>query len=255
MELEGKPMGQPRRNRSIVLSYRALRRLIGILGMSLPAVCALGGLAFGGLVLQRSISYYYHTNVRDFFVGLMVAVAFFLMTHKGHERIDIASSLASGVCGLGLALFPCLEAQGQTGRVGFFGLESGLSDSLHLGCAALFFILLALNSLFLFTRTHRGKAMGERKRQRNLLYRVCGIVILACLAVLLILMRSMGDGEMARLRLVFILETVMLEAFGLSWLVKGETLFRDQRAPAGERNPGGASSVGGALDRRSRPDS
>ena len=50
-----------KRNKSIILSFKAQRRLIGMLGMALPLVCFLGGLIFGGPAyggegLQRSIS-------------------------------------------------------------------------------------------------------------------------------------------------------------------------------------------------------
>ena len=111
-----------RRNRSLILSFRALRRLIGLLGMALPLVCLVGELAFGSDGLQRSISRYYYTNVRDFFVGLMLGMAFFMMTYKGYEPFDTLANLVTGLAGICVGLFPCLELQPDA-RVGFFQLR------------------------------------------------------------------------------------------------------------------------------------
>jgi hypothetical protein len=215
------------RNSSLILSFRALRRLIGILGMVLPLVCFLGGLLFGGVGLQRSISRYYYTNVRDFFVGLMLGMAFFMMTYRGHELIDTVANLATGLAGVGVGLFPCLAL--DTGaRVGIFRLSERDSNIVHLACASSFFVLLALVSLFLFTRTHRDREPTARKRQRNLVYIVCGCLILASLVALLILLRHLDGPALDRTSVEFLAETVMLEAFGISWLVKGETVLRDR---------------------------
>ncbi|MDI6800364.1 MAG: hypothetical protein QMD53_06890, partial [Actinomycetota bacterium] len=94
-----------------VISYKNLRRLIGILGMLLPLVCYLGGRLFSGLTLQRSISFYYYTNAGDLFVGLLVAVAMFMVTYQGYEVIDDVVSSVIGFMALGIAIFPCLFSE------------------------------------------------------------------------------------------------------------------------------------------------
>jgi hypothetical protein len=216
-----------RRNKSLILSFKAMRRLIGILGMALPLVCILGGLVFGGEDLQRSISRYYYTNVRDFFVGLMLGMAFFMMTYKGHEPIDTLANLATGLAGICVGLFPCL-ATDASARVGFFQLREGVSNVVHLASAGTFFILLALSSLLLFTRTHPDRVPTDRKKKRNVIYIVCGCVMVAALASLLVFSLVLDEQALDRTKLVFIAETVLLEAFGISWLVKGETILRDR---------------------------
>ncbi|MHC1705386.1 MAG: hypothetical protein AB9846_15880 [Tenuifilaceae bacterium] len=55
-------------NNSIIISYKALRRLIGILGILLPVICIIGGFWFAKDPVQQSISLYYYTNMRDFLV-------------------------------------------------------------------------------------------------------------------------------------------------------------------------------------------
>ncbi len=216
-----------RRNKSMILSFKGLRRLIGILGMVLPLVCFLGGLAFGGEALQRSISRYYYTNVRDFFVGLMIAMAFFMMTYKGHELIDTMANLAAGLAGVCVGLFPCL-ALDPDARVGFFRLRESCSNVVHFSCAAIFFVLLALSSLLLFTKTRKDREPTERKRRRNAVYIACGCVMLVTLAVLGVLLLVLDPQTLERTKVEFFAETILLEAFGISWLVKGETILRDR---------------------------
>lgn len=222
-----------RRNKSMILSFKALRRLIGILGMALPLVCFLGGLVFGAPAaggeegLQRSISRYYYTNVRDFFVGLMLGMAFFMMTYKGHELVDTLANLATGLAGVCVGLFPCL-ALDPGARVGLFQLAESCSNVVHTACAGTFFVLIALTSLLLFTRTDKRRRPTEWKRKRNAVYIACGVVMLVTLAVLAVLLNVLDDQTLARTRVEFFAETILLEAFGISWLVKGEAVLKDR---------------------------
>jgi hypothetical protein len=219
------------KNKSIILSYKNLRRLIGILGISLPFVCILGGLIFAQLTVQASISFYYHTNMRDILVGLLIGVSMFLLTYKGFLKLDNLITTISGLSGLGVAIFPCKIDKISADLLGIFQLTPDASQILHFSCAVIFFLLLAVNSIFLFTRTKsKDIPMTDEKKKRNIIYIICGIIIIACLIALLIIMILMDDYEVKRLRLIFIFETIMLVVFGISWLVKGETLFKDKRA-------------------------
>ncbi len=216
------------RNTSLIMSYKALRRLIGLLGMALPVVCVLGGMLFAGSGPQESVSYYYHTNMRDWFIGLMFVASMFMLTYKGPKKIDDLVTSASGICGLGLAVFPCVDKANPDLYVGIFQLGGKVSDRIHIAFAALFFILLACNSFFLFTKSKyapEDRTIG--KNQRNVLYRACGVIIFISLILLLILSNTVDPAELSRSLLILLLESIMLFAFGLSWLVKGETLFRD----------------------------
>lgn len=59
-----------------------------------------------GQSVQQSMSSYYHTDMRDVFVGLLFAIGFFLMLYKGFSRSeDIALNLA-GALAMCIALFP-----------------------------------------------------------------------------------------------------------------------------------------------------
>ena len=93
-------------NGSLVISYLGLRKAVGIIGTALPFVLAFGKILVEGPGIQSSISSYYHTAMRDVFVGSLCAIAVFLMSYHGYERKDdIAGDLAC-VFALGVALFP-----------------------------------------------------------------------------------------------------------------------------------------------------
>ena len=99
---------------------------------------------------------------------------------------------------------------------------------MHLASAVAFFVILALTSLLLFTKTRADRAPTDQKLRRNVVYRVCGWVMLATLAVLGVLWLVLGDKGLENTKIEFIAETVLLEAFGISWLVKGGTILKDR---------------------------
>lgn len=207
------------------VSFKSLRRLIGVLGMLLPAICFLGGFLIMGLGLGPSISSYYYTNVRDVFVGILACVGLFMLTYTGYELIDNIVAKLTGLCALGIAIFPCFNA--ASGRVGFFNLGRAASNAVHTLSAGLFFLLLAINSIFLFTLTDGTGNVTRNKKIRNAIYVGCGVIILACLGVIALLHLFFTQDQLDATVWIFILESVLLEAFGVSWLVKGETIFRD----------------------------
>jgi hypothetical protein len=97
---------------------------------------------------------------------------------------------------------------------------------LHLGFAALFFFTIAYISFFQFTKG--SGTITPAKRMRNKIYRACGTVIIA--AIILIGLYFWLDLEKTQLKSinpVFILETIALLAFGISWLTKGRFLQND----------------------------
>ncbi len=214
------------KNQSLIVSYLTLRKLIGILGILLPFACLLGGSVFPHLPVMDSISAYYHSNMQDVLVGLLVGVSLFLMTYKGYEKRDMFMAIASGIAGLGIAIFPCASRVDPTIAVGVFEFRPPIAGWLHYGSSVLFFVLLGINSFFLFTLGDKAN-WTKRKSMRNWIYRACGLVIFASLVTLGILTIILGE-ELITMVWTFIFETVMLLAFGISWLVKGDTLLADR---------------------------
>ena len=197
--------------RSMVISYLALRRAVGILGVAFPFILVIGYLIAGGHGIRYSISSYYHTPVGDIFVGVLCAVALFLFSYTGYDKRDNITGDLAGIFALGVAFFPTAD---------------DLAGIIHLISASLFFLLLAYYSIFLFTKGSDHPTPAKKKRNR--LYRICGYVIVACilLALLYSILPTL-QSSLSNLRPIFWLETVMLWAFGLSWLTKGKVLLGD----------------------------
>jgi hypothetical protein len=206
-----------------------MRRLIGILGISLPFIVVLGGITQGEPAVQWSISGYYHTNMRDLYVGILSGVALFLISYRGHEPIDNFVATLSGTFALGMIVFPTRLSSSMVVKVGVFLIDDNISAIIHMISGALFFLALSFNSLFLFTRRHPG-VMGKEKRRRNGIYRSCGIVMALAMAWIAASTFVFEETMLAAMPPVLIPESVALLAFGVSWLVKGNTLFKDRRS-------------------------
>jgi hypothetical protein len=199
----------------LVVSYLTLRRVIGVLGVALPFVLAIWG-CFIQHELLHTISDYYTLRTRDVFVGFLFAIGWFLYTYHGHATVDNYVSNAAGVLALGVAIFPTTGTK--------------LDHALHLFCATVLFVLLACISYFLFTRSDGTPT--PQKLTRNKWYRGCGVAIFIFIG-LIALYNTTGFAStlLERFRPVFFLEAFALWAFGFSWFVKGETLWRDPPTP------------------------
>jgi hypothetical protein len=208
-----------------VISYMTMRKLVGILGIALPFVLLIGG-ALGRQGAQTSISAYYYTSMGTILVGILCGVSLFLFSYKGYDRWDtIATNIAAGAA-LGIAIFPSFSAA-LTHPVGPFMLKSNVSQVFHVGFATVFFVLLALISFFLFTKTDK-KKIDPEKKAHNIVYRVCAIVIVAMLILIVVTMAAKRKGD-PEPYLIFIFESIALIAFGTSWLVKGKAIEDGRR--------------------------
>jgi hypothetical protein len=196
-----------------------LRKAIGIIGISLPFVLALGKMLLDSPGIQDSISAYYYTIMRDVFVGSLCAIAVFLMSYRGYERRDDVAGDIACAFALGVALFPTTPA----------GQATSATGAIHLACAAGFFLTLAYFSLVLFRMTAPGGTPTPRKLQRNRVYTVCGYTILASIAmIVVVLVLFPPDAPIRKLDPLFWLESLAVVAFGVSWLTKGEAILADE---------------------------
>lgn len=198
-----------------VHSYLSLRKAVGWIGILLPFVLVAGHLIiFNGASALTNMSAYYHTGMRDLFVGAICAIALFLFFYKGYDRWDNSAANLAGFFALGVAFFPTVK-EGPWDWIAW----------VHFSCAACFLVILALISIFLFTRGE--EHLTEMKKKRNLIFRACGIIMLVALASIEVFFLFF-DGINSDSRFVLIAETVTLMAFGISWLTKGGTLYPDK---------------------------
>lgn len=203
-----------------MISHLTLKRAIGILGVSLPFLLAVGNLIIFRGDLERSISNYYHTGMGDVFVATLIAIGLLLFAYRGYDTTDNLVANLAGLFAIGVALFPTLPAN--------YSEVDQVIGIVHIVSLVLFLLILAYFPLVLFTKTHpaTADAPGSKKIQRDLVYRVCGVAIL--LSIMLSALFSVLATELAySLNYAFWLESIAIVAFGISWLVKGEALLRD----------------------------
>ena len=221
-------------------SLYLLRKFLGFLGILLPVFCLIGGLNDPHGWIQDSISAYYHTNMRDVFVGIMIAVSVFLLTYKGYDSLDNTITFISGGAGVLVAFFPTSDDFNPEKLVGLFQMNQETSLVFHMVGAITFFTVFAVQCLWLFQKSDTYPITDAGKLRRNRLYKVCGFIILASLVILLalfVLRKYKLIGDFNRFSIVFCLEAIMLVSFGIAWLVKGEWQFRNLWSwsrPAGE---------------------
>jgi len=197
-----------------IVSYRTLRRVVGVLGVSLPVVLAIWGFAiFGEMRIQPSISDYYLLRTRDAFVGVVFTIGWFLFTYRGYDWRDNTAGNLACVFALGVALFPNSGSRGER--------------TVHIVSATALFLVLAYFSFFLFTLS--AGSPTPQKIVRNRIYRACGVAIVVCVASAASDYLFLSTSPMRALSPMFWLESGALWAFGVSRFVKGETLFKDRR--------------------------
>ena len=214
-------------------SYAFLMKVVGVVALLLPPVVALGDLWIDDVALRGSISAYYYGRTGGWFVGSLCAMAVFFLSYQYKPQADydgdrFLSNLAF-VAAIGVALFPTAESGHEAEG------EELVISTIHLVSAGLLFVLLAVFSLYQFTKTkveienvkgiwpkflrifrtdpdHREGLTGK-KPLRNRIYRVCGWIIVACIVLIVI-------NNIAKWDLLFWLESSAVWAFAASWIVK-----------------------------------
>ena len=191
-----------------------LRCTIGWLGILLPWLVVL--LLFD---FPPSISSTYYTyEAGAVFMIVLGSASFLLFSYKGYGKHDDIINSIAGLFGLLICLFPCV---GELPIVGTFQVPVAVSNVIHNISAIGFFVLLSYNSLFLFTK-HAGE-MTKNKKKRNVIYRVCGIGMIASFCILLLPYFHIQ---------IWLVEAIALFFFGISFLTKADYypwLFADKK--------------------------
>ena len=205
--------------RLYVISYFTLRKSVGILGLLLPVILAVGYIILDGEIkILNSISTYYHTHIGNALVGILCAFALFLFSYRGHDKRDNIAGHLACIFALGIAFFP--NSPNDPGT---------LINILHLTSASLFFMVLIYFSLVLFTKSDKPKPYLKPKKNRNKVYYFCGFTMLGSILTIAVYMLWIKNNFpcIDNLQPVFWLESFALFAFGISWLTKGQAIFKD----------------------------
>lgn len=210
----------------IVINFKELRRVVGWLGILLPFVLAIGLYIMNSCPIQDSISQYYYTHMGSYLTGTLCAVGLFLFAYKGYQgENDGKLCNFAAACALGVAFIPMPFGKGEVSCpecIVFTNVHRWFRF-MHFVSAGLFFLTLSYIAYFRFTKTDKAIIRkGEKKHTRNLLYRICGIIIFASIIILAAynIIRKCTGFEVNML--TFFMESIMLISFGTAWLVKGE---------------------------------
>ncbi|APZ90980.1 hypothetical protein [Fuerstiella marisgermanici] len=213
----------PQKTHSLVLSYIGIRRAIGMSGLLLPVVLGPGGWLLG-IEFQDNMSSYYHTGLRDVFVGTLCGIGIFLFCYRGQDRLEDWTANIGCISALGIALCPLDPNSDPL-------VQKTIAGYLHSVSGGVFFLTLAVYSLFHFPRP--GTAEEDETphvAERNFIYRTSGIVILLSMMAMgayLLLLPKAWKHWLNEYNFLFWGEWIVLWAFAAAWLTKGRTIVAD----------------------------
>lgn len=182
-----------------------LRAVLGSLAFLLPWIVALLN---GGFPSSISATYFVAPCVTPFMI-ILGASSILLICYKGYDLQDDIILTLSGVFGLMICLFPTYTHLYD--KIGTFQVDANISSMIHNISAVIFFALLSYNSFFLFTKGDGTPT--KNKKIRNIIYRVCGVGMLASFTILLL-----PDFYIK----VWLTEAFALTFFGVSFLTKAD---------------------------------
>ncbi|SEV87359.1 hypothetical protein SAMN05444851_0008 [Aliiroseovarius sediminilitoris] len=228
------PDTRPNPDMSTVLR---LRRAIGAIGLTLPFVL-LANVYLFNVPMQRSISAFFFTELREVFVSASAGVGLFLVAYEGYSRrpnevlTDRMVSSISGVAVFTTAFIPtlcyrenCYQPLALFDRLIPPSMDQ-LQQNVHFSAAGIFLIFMGITSIRLFTRCSV-ENLGRHKKRRNQCYRFFGWTIIAMvilIGVVKIFLPEQGRIWDAAWSFTFWAESVALWSLGLSWLLKGGTM-------------------------------
>jgi hypothetical protein len=220
------PMSQdlPQTTRTLVISYRGVRRAIGVVGLLLPVLLGPVGWLVFGVEIQQNMSSYYHTPMRDALVGALCTIGAFLFCYQGYDRVENWTANFGCLSALGLAFFPIDAASDPLH-------QQSVAGWLHTACGGVFFMTLAFYSLYHFPSSRPAKhEIAPHEAERNFVYRSSGIVILLSLlgmATYLVLFPVAWKRVLDGYKFLFWGEWVAVWAFSAAWLTKGRAILTE----------------------------
>lgn len=208
--------------------YR-IRKLVGILGLALPFLLPISQREF-----FSSISHYYYQSVSSLiFIIILSTFGLFLISYKGYKIDKTTESVSDdfitnigGFAAMIVVIIPTWCSGSESNLVDvicttkdypLLGHNSKLLNTIHLISAGIFILSMGWMSRFKFIRGND---------ENKYLYKLCGniVFIAVVLLILCIILEKLNINFPLKDYYVFILETVAIIPFGISWLVKGKTI-------------------------------
>jgi hypothetical protein len=230
-----KPIDDPTNplNSGFITSYTTLRKAIGWLGILMPIIIRLGAYFFEGIRSNESISAYYYTGMRDIFVGTLCANGLFLLCYRTHDTWENILTNVAGIAAIGIGLLPMEPLYHSVTLEKFPAMKAVLENQAvcyqnhgplgyHIYAVTIFFVAISILTIFFFTKPSQHPPVNPgKKKQRNKIYVVCGIVMLLSLGSIIGLKLFSANQS------IFWPETFAVIAFGIAWLAKGKAIMKD----------------------------
>ena len=190
-------------------TYHSVRLGVGIIGLLLVLSIGILGPVVDGTALRGSMSAYYYSELRNVFVGLLVAIGSLLYLYKGFSTAENVTLNLAGLLAVGVAWLPTSPE----------GVQRDIFGWGHVACAVLFFLCIAYISVFRADDTLSLVKKAEDAKRYRLWYRILGAGMVAS-PVLALIASAMLDPAGNNRSIVFFIEAAGVVMFAAFWLVK-----------------------------------
>lgn len=214
-------MSSKRLNAHVYQTYTSLRAGMGVIAFLLPIVLFYGGKA-SDTHLQGSFCAYYHTPMRNFFVGILFALGAFLYLYKGFSRKEDYALNMAGVLAVLVAVVPMDGPSDPP-------VPRSPTAQWHNVFSALFLLTVAYVCIF---RSADTLPLIESRTRANFYYyayKLIGVCIAVAPVVVYILahrhQRAIPPDKKTS---IFVAETVTIWTFSLYWLLKTKEITDNQ---------------------------
>lgn len=227
----------------ILRTHASLRLLIGLIAVCFPFVLwAIGYFVFGQEMPGSISEYYWHpyrpyvidrdyslvylvgdAPVRVFFVGGLIAIGFFLIGYRGYSKGENLLHTLSGLCAIGVALFPMSPCRKDEPVCAIERLGNILygHDPIHFVSATLLFFFLGLVIICYSKNTlqYFGNRQWQKILQRTY-YSLAGLMWIVPILTYLAFGDHFGSFGKSCRTLIYWIEIFAIVPFGLYWLIK-----------------------------------
>lgn len=203
----------------VLNTYTYLRLGIAGIGIIFPLVLWWGGLIFG-INFQASISSYYHTPMRDIFVGSLIAIGAFLWFYQGITEEENFALNCAGILAIVVALSPTgfVEKVGQVKCETFIMrvISETTSSYIHGISATLFFVAIA------YVCISSSKTVIDQNYKKIYNFLGAGMIVLPVSSALLLHFLKETNS------IIYFVELAAVWVFSAYWLVKTKEINKSQ---------------------------
>ena len=207
-------------------TYMCLRFVMAIVAFILPVVFLISA---KWVDMQGSISAFYHTDMRNVFVGLVFAIGMCLYAYKGYNNLENYCLTAAGLFLFGVALAPTAVPQDCVNSIHCDNWDLPI---VHNVCAVVFFSLIAV--VCIFARSHPLKKSGNGDKSYDVSFSTAYNIIATLMTIVLVVAAILFILDRFRditfPSSTFYVEFAAIWVFALYWCVKSCELNSLERA-------------------------